>query len=40
MQREAAAMSTMPIGDVVLTVAVMTIAFLGEVAVFALVGIF
>jgi len=30
----------MPINDVFLTVAVMTLAFLGEVAVFALLGIF
>lgn len=33
-------MPFMPIGDVFLTVAVMTLAFLGEVAVFALLGIF
>ncbi len=33
-------MSSMPIGDMVLTVAVMTIAFVGEIAVFALLGIF
>jgi hypothetical protein len=30
----------MPINEMVLTVAVMTFAFLGEVAVFALLGIF
>ena len=40
LQREAQPMSSMPIGDMVLTVAVMTIAFVGEVAVFALLGIF
>lgn len=33
-------MPVMPIGDVFLTVAVMTLAFLGEVAVVALLGIF
>jgi hypothetical protein len=30
----------MPINEMVLTVAVMTVAFVGEVAVFALLGIF
>jgi hypothetical protein len=30
----------MPMNDMALTVAVMTVAFLGEVAVFALLGIF
>ncbi|MGY3075979.1 hypothetical protein ACVWZZ_002350 [Bradyrhizobium sp. LM6.10] len=33
-------MAQMPIGDVVLTVSVMTVAFVGEVAVFTLLGIF
>lgn len=33
-------MAPMPIGDVVLTVSVMTAAFVGEVAVFTLLGIF
>ncbi len=33
-------MPIMPIGDVFLTVAIMTLAFLGEVAVFVLLGIF
>lgn len=39
-QREAQPMSSIPVADMVLTVAVMTIAFVGEVAVFALLGIF
>ena len=33
-------MAPMPAGDVVLTVALMTGAFLGEVALFAILGIF
>ena len=33
-------MSSVPIGDVFVTVLVMTLAFMGEVAVFALLGIF
>lgn len=33
-------MPLMPIGDVFFTVAIMTLAFVGEVAVFALLGIF
>jgi hypothetical protein len=33
-------MPLMPIGNVFLTVAIMTLAFLAEVAVFALLGIF
>ncbi len=33
-------MPLMPIGHVFLTVAIMILAFLGEVAVFALLGIF
>lgn len=33
-------MPLMPIGDMLLTVAIMTLAFLGEVALFALLGIF
>lgn len=33
-------MSSVPIGHVFLTVLVMTLAFVGEVAVFALLGIF
>lgn len=33
-------MAPMPIGDVVFTVSVMTVAFVGEVAVFTLLGIF
>jgi hypothetical protein len=37
---EREAIAPMPINDMVLTVAVMTFAFLGEVAVFALLGIF
>ena len=37
---EREAIAPMPINEMVLTVAVMTFAFLGEVAVFALLGIF
>lgn len=33
-------MAPMPVGDVVLTVALMTGAFVGEVALFAILGIF
>lgn len=33
-------MAPMPISDVVLTVSLMTVALVGEVAVFALLGIF
>lgn len=33
-------MPLMPISDVFLTIAIMALAFLGEVAVFALLGIF
>lgn len=33
-------MALMPVGDVVLTVALLTVAFLGEVAVFILLGMF
>jgi hypothetical protein len=40
LERKAVAMAPMPISDVVLTVSLMTVAFVGEVAVFALLGIF
>ncbi|MGY4427861.1 hypothetical protein ACVWWO_000338 [Bradyrhizobium sp. F1.13.1] len=40
LERKLQLMDPMPVGDVVLTVALMTGAFLGEVALFAILGIF
>ncbi|MEY9524433.1 hypothetical protein ABIF70_005574 [Bradyrhizobium japonicum] len=39
-ERKAVPMAPMPVSDVFLTVAIMTGAFIGEVTVFALLGIF